>query len=232
MVGGDRSPVLIWHDFFAHSDLVATADSEVHVCKLRRFAAASMELTEQIRTDLARDHPDNIVSKLVDHDLSNGETWFRCRWKGFSKAVDSWQTGEVLHQDCPDVIRKYVARLRARNKCDDVLEQYFQATFPAEEVTKVRLAHVESGTDSEPEERETPDPTAADTAVPSDHADNVEALASTTDTSPGHARAATTNAPAVVTNPISERTHTRSGSTQSARASVTHRYPLRARGRR
>ena len=46
-------------------------------------------MTEQIRTDLARDHPDNVVVKLVGHDMSDDEVWFRCRWKGFSKAVDS-----------------------------------------------------------------------------------------------------------------------------------------------
>ena len=52
---------------------------DVHVCKLRRFAVASLNMTEQIRTDLARDHPDNVVAKLVGHDMSNNEVWFRCR---------------------------------------------------------------------------------------------------------------------------------------------------------
>ena len=62
---------------------------EVHVCKLRLFAADSLQLTEQIRADLVRDHPDNVAAKLVGHDMSDGEVWFLCRWKNFNKAVGS-----------------------------------------------------------------------------------------------------------------------------------------------
>ena len=72
------------------ADMEHAKPMDVHAYKLRRFAAASLQLTEQIHTDLTRDHPDNIVSKLVGHDVvDDGVMWFRCRWKGFSKAVDS-----------------------------------------------------------------------------------------------------------------------------------------------
>lgn len=36
-------------------------------------------MTEQLRLDINRDHPDNVVSKLVSHQLHNEELWFMCR---------------------------------------------------------------------------------------------------------------------------------------------------------
>ena len=60
-----------------------------HVCRLRRFATQALQLTEQLRVDLARDHPDNIVSKVVQHQHTNGVLWFRCRWLGFTAEADT-----------------------------------------------------------------------------------------------------------------------------------------------
>ena len=176
---------------------------EVHVCKLRRFAAASLQLTEQIRADLARDHPDNVVAKLVGHDMSDGEVWFRCRWKGFSKAVDSWQTGEVLQQDCPEVIRAYAQRLRSKGRCDDELDQYVKTAFPAGTVAKVTLPTSDVSSDSDDSDTDA----VAETNV----------TEGTVTTTPTITRAAPT---------------VRVSVTPPSQPAPNHRYPLRTRVRR
>ena len=211
---------------------------EVHVCKLRRFAAASLQLTEQIRTDLARDHPDNIVAKLVAHEISDGEVWFRCRWRGFSKAVDSWQTGEVLHTDCPEVIRKYVQRLRAKKTCDDALEEYFREAFPAETVGKVRLAHVESDTTSEQDNDTDSDATdvVPDTPVeaPADKDSERTVVPRDSPVNPRTAYTVATAAPdaTAITRTTAVRPVSTTAVTSRGQPTVSHRYPLRAHVRR
>ena len=61
----------------------------VHVCRLRRFATQALHMTQQLRLDAARDHPDNIISKLTAHQHHGNTLWFKCRWLGFTAAVDT-----------------------------------------------------------------------------------------------------------------------------------------------
>ena len=72
-----------------------TEPKDVHITRLRRFAGSRLNMTEQLRIDVEYDHPDNIVHRLVAHKMDNGELWFKCRWKGFTAAMDSWQTATV-----------------------------------------------------------------------------------------------------------------------------------------
>ena len=104
-----------------------------------------------IRDSLARDHPDNVVSKLVSHAYEDGTMWFLCRWKGFSKEVDSWQTSDVLQHDCPEVIREYARRLQAKGKTDEIMQTHLQRIFPADAVakTKLRMTNDEDASDTD-----------------------------------------------------------------------------------
>ena len=215
---------------------------EVHVCKLRRFATASLHMSEQIRTDLARDHPDNVVSKLVDHVVENDTMWFKCRWKGFSKAVDSWQTSDVLQQDCPETIRSYARRLQAKGKMDDALQQHIEEAFPADSANKLRIVDVEdhvlsdtdsSDTGSEPaHEHDTIDAHEPDMPERDTSADG----AATPELPPvTQRRVASRNATASVSGTpvrVTRSTRARPAATQQRKPTAAHHYPLRVRTRR
>ena len=96
------------------------------MCKIRRLAAGFLRLTKQIRTeDLARDHPDNIVSKLVTNHWKE-----RCRWKELDKEVGSWGTGYVMYEDCSEIIRAYARKLTTKGRLDDRLKCYIENEFP------------------------------------------------------------------------------------------------------
>ena len=45
---------------------------DVHIQRLRRFAGKKLSMTEQLRLDVNREHPDNIVSKIVGHEMKHG----------------------------------------------------------------------------------------------------------------------------------------------------------------
>ena len=102
---------------------------EAHVARLRRFAGAhQLNMTEQLKLDISRDHPDNIVSKLVGHRLHEGDMWFMCRWKGFTKEIDSLQAAEVLLEDCPAKVLDYLKKQSPLN--DKHLKKLADKHFP------------------------------------------------------------------------------------------------------
>ena len=64
-------------------------------------------MTEQLRDDVNKDHPDNIVGKLVGHQVHNGKLWFMCRWRDFTAEIDSPLEESIILEDCPQVLLDY-----------------------------------------------------------------------------------------------------------------------------
>ena len=100
----------------------------IHVQRLRRFASSDLGITEQIRMDVIRDHPDNVVQKLTQHRY-DGALWFKIRWLGFSAARDSWQLASELAESCPDTIVSYYRRRRTKRTPE--LVTFIRKHFPA-----------------------------------------------------------------------------------------------------
>jgi len=102
---------------------------DVHVKRLRRFAGKHLHMTEQLRLEAERDHPDNIVAKIVGHEEANGALYMTCRWKGFTAEMDSAQEAKELFESCPDKITEYYKE--ARKKGDSTLDKFMEEHFPS-----------------------------------------------------------------------------------------------------
>ena len=100
----------------------------VHVTLLRRFASSQLDVTEQMLEEIHMDHPDNIVHKLVNHKMDDGDLWFQIRWLGFTAERDTWQKASVINESCPDRILQYYRR-RNTNR-DPHLMRYIRTAFP------------------------------------------------------------------------------------------------------
>ena len=101
---------------------------DVHVQRLRRFASAQLHVTEALQLSIDRDHPDNIIAKITAHqrDDADGIMYLRCRWRGFTSKLDSWQTAEVLVEDCPEMVVKYINTQQKRDRAiQDLVQQHF-----------------------------------------------------------------------------------------------------------
>ena len=101
----------------------------VHTQRLRRFATADLDVTEQLRIDVQRDHPANVIQKLVDHQVYNHQLWFRVRWLGFSAARDTWQLAAEINASAPNTILVYYRRRRTRRSAP--LIAYMRTNFPS-----------------------------------------------------------------------------------------------------
>ena len=49
------------------------------------------QLSEELRLEIEKDHPHNVVAKIVAHqvDADSGELHLKCRWRGFTAKLDS-----------------------------------------------------------------------------------------------------------------------------------------------
>ena len=104
---------------------------DMHISRLRRFAGNQLNVTEQLRLAIERDHPDNIVGKIVGHEVINGTLWMKCRWRGFTAELDSLQTAAILSEDCPDKVKEYYKDSKTTR--DDPLKAFMRATYPSME---------------------------------------------------------------------------------------------------
>ena len=107
--------------------LYASEERDVHICRLRRFAGSGLHMTEQLQLSVQRDMPDNIVGKIVSHQVDNGTLWMMCRWKGFTSELDSLQRASILAEDCPDKVIEYFKKAPP----DERLTSFMQKVFPS-----------------------------------------------------------------------------------------------------
>ena len=55
-----------------------------------------------------------------------------CRWRGFTKELDSLQRADMLAKDCPDKVREYFKQAQDSNAVvDPVLSQFMDEAFPS-----------------------------------------------------------------------------------------------------
>jgi len=102
---------------------------DVHIKRLRRFAGKRLHMTEQLKLEAERDHPDNIVAKIVSHEIKDGTLYMMCRWKGFTTEMDSAQDAKELFESCPERITDYYKE--ARKKRDATLDAFMREHFPS-----------------------------------------------------------------------------------------------------
>lgn len=88
---------------------------DVHVSHIRLFAPPSLGLTATIRHEIVWDNPNNIISKIVSHRFQRKQLWLRIRWRGFTAEADTYQDPQVVANDAPDVLVRYL-RYMKRNK--------------------------------------------------------------------------------------------------------------------
>ena len=69
------------------------------------------------------------MAKIVAHqvDAVDGKLYLKCRWRGFTSKLDSWQTADVLVEDCPDMVVEYIHEQKTR---DQAIKDLIQQQFP------------------------------------------------------------------------------------------------------
>jgi len=102
----------------------------VHVVRIRRFANGVLgtEVDRKVIEEAARrDYPDNVVKRLVAHEVvpGSGVLRIRVRWLGFGSAHDTWEPVHQLAEDVPELVEEYLRRCKKVAVCARMLERFF-----------------------------------------------------------------------------------------------------------
>jgi hypothetical protein len=95
-------------------NIVTGKESMVHAQRIRAYADASLDITEDIIDQAANDswstHVDSIIGvRLVD----GGEFELKVKWLGFEETT--WEPLQTLHEDVPEKVLAYLQRVRRTN---------------------------------------------------------------------------------------------------------------------
>ena len=108
---------------------------------MRRFAGSQLNMTQQLKKSVEKDHPDNIVAKVVDHAMHDGVLYLLVRWRGFTAEKDSFQDAAEILKSSPEDITEYFKR--SGTVQDDDLTAFVRQHFPSleheDEVQRQRL---------------------------------------------------------------------------------------------
>ena len=98
---------------------------------LRRFASKNLHMSEQIQLEVVRDHPNNIVQKIVSHKMHNGELYMMVRWKGFTENLDQYLAATQLTDSVAESVTEYIAKMwkrKRRSRYQNIHEQVLSNT--------------------------------------------------------------------------------------------------------
>jgi hypothetical protein len=95
-------------------NIVTGKESMVHAQRIRAYADASLDVTEDIIDQAANDswstHVDSIIGvRLVD----GGEFELKVKWLGFEETT--WEPLQTLHEDVPEKVLAYLKRVKRTN---------------------------------------------------------------------------------------------------------------------
>ena len=90
-------------------DIVLGKDSVVHAARLRFYADATLEITEDLKDQAAHDSHRFYVERIMGwRTLDDDTVQLKVRWVGFTAAQDSWEPATALHADVPEVVLRWL----------------------------------------------------------------------------------------------------------------------------
>ena len=117
---------------------------DVHMSRVRRFASKDLRMTQQLRLSVKQDHPDNVVQQIVSHEMHNDVLYMMCRWRGFTKELDSAQRADSLAESCPAKVREYFNKEKTVK--DKHITEFMKEHFPSlQHEEQVRSQEAQTG---------------------------------------------------------------------------------------
>jgi hypothetical protein len=83
---------------------------EVHATRLKFYADASMNVTEEIRQHVANQGITLAVREIMDHRRNNRTRQWELlvSWRGLESSEDSWEPLDDIYADVPILVRDYI----------------------------------------------------------------------------------------------------------------------------
>jgi hypothetical protein len=90
--------------------LLTGAKYEVHASRLKYFAAANLDVTEEINEHVSRQGMTLAVNAIVAHKYNTRTRMWELlvSWKGLQPIQDSWEPLSDMYEDVPAMVEEYI----------------------------------------------------------------------------------------------------------------------------
>ena len=106
-------------------DLLSSKQTTVHAQRLRPFAEADFEVTEDVRNSIAYDSQFYVDDILDWREDDTGSIELRVRWLGFEASEDTWEPVERLHEDVPTLVTRFLRNIIGEClQADELLQRW------------------------------------------------------------------------------------------------------------
>jgi hypothetical protein len=109
-------------------DVVTARRKSVHVQRMRLYAEAGLQVTEDMRNQAAYDDQTHIESLVDWRETDDALLELRVRWLGFTPEEDTWEPVDRLHEDQPVLVERFLRQVQRECELAPVLlESYGSA---------------------------------------------------------------------------------------------------------
>jgi hypothetical protein len=127
-------------------DVVTSRRKSVHVQRLRLFAEASFQLTEDIRNQAAYDDQTHLESIVDWRETDDALLELRVRWLGFTPAEDTWEPIDRLHEDQPELVERFLRQVQRECDLAPVLLESYGSVQDGQDPVRRRATAVAAAT--------------------------------------------------------------------------------------
>jgi uncharacterized membrane protein YgcG len=124
-LGPSRVVDTVNSNVYVIEDLLTSKQTTVHAQRLKPFAEADFEVTEDVRNSIAYDSQFYVDDILDWREDDTGSIELRVRWLGFEASEDTWEPVERLHEDVPTLVTRFLRNITAEClQADELLQRW------------------------------------------------------------------------------------------------------------
>ena len=124
-LGPSRVVDTVNSNVYVVEDLLTSKQTTVHAQRLRPFAEADFEVTEDVRNSVAYDSQFYVDDILDWRENDAGSIELRVRWLGFESNEDTWEPVERLHEDVPTLVTRFLRNITTEClQADELLHRW------------------------------------------------------------------------------------------------------------
>jgi len=97
-------------------DILTQKRTCVHVSRLKRYADGDLNITVDVRDQVAYDEQGLCVEEILRWKNTTAGIVLLVRWLGFSEADDTWEPLQTLYVDIPEMICDFAKSPQCRNR--------------------------------------------------------------------------------------------------------------------
>jgi hypothetical protein len=96
--------------------LVTNESIHAHSSRLKYYCDSDLEVTADLKHQITHDEMRYKIQKIRDHDVKEDGIFLLIEWEGFDEEDSTWEPINIINDDVPGLVKKYVFNLKDKDK--------------------------------------------------------------------------------------------------------------------